>query len=1382
VVLGMAGPAAAGAGLRPSGTSAAAGRTAAAGGSGHTSAIPKTARFAPLCGVVKKKGVARCFAERRTDDTAPHMGIQRLAGTIYGYGPADLVSAYNLPANGGAGQTVAIVDAYDDPNAEADLAVYRAQFGLPACTTANGCFRKAAQDGSTNFPAADSGWAGEISLDLDMVSAVAPQAHILLVEASGANSDDLGASVDEAVSLGAKYVSNSYGLSEDPSETTWDQYYNHPGIVITASSGDSGYGPQFPAASPYVTSVGGTSLTKASNTRGWSESAWGGAGSGCSAYEHKPAWQQDSGCSNRTIADVSAVADPATGVAIYDSYQGNGWSSVGGTSVASPIIASVYADAGAPVAGSNPASYPYAGASQLNDVTTGSNGTCTPSYLCTGGSGYDGPTGLGTPSGVAAFTTGPHGIVTGTVTDSSTKAPIVGATVTVGGMTAITDASGHYSSDVPVGTYGATASDFGYASKTVSGVTVPDGGSVTEDIALDPVPSSTVSGTVTDGSGHPWPLYATITIEGVPGGPVRTDPYTGRYSVKLPQGASYTLHVDANYPGYQTQTKNVTVGGSDTTADISLPIDLYSCTAPGYTVHNTGTTQTFDGTSAPTSWTVQQNTAAGGWAFDDPTLYVGGIGALATNRTGGSGNFAVTDTTKVSFSHPADMSLISPVADLSGAANPVVSFDTGLWMNSFGPSTADVDVTTDGGATWKNVWERTSDLPGPAHVDLPLPMAAHQSAVQVRFHFTNGLDAAWQLDNVFLGGRTCDPAPGGLVAGTVTDANIGKGVVGATVTSVDNPTEQVATTASPGDPNVPDGFYWTFSPAGAHDFTAARRNYATTTADVEVAANAVTGTPIALKAGRITVTQTGVNLTAPWHGTASQAVTVKNTGTAPTTVTLGQHAGGIASMTPNGAPTTLIKGHFSPRFTAPAKNGPIRKAAGAAPNSPVSAGEAWTAIADYGPGWVADNRAVSLGGKIYSAFGQSGNEFYHGMYVYDPTAGSWSRSVDPADVRLAPAMVVLNGKIYATGGWDSSGTPDAKTEVFDSAANAWTTAAVNPDPLAGSGAAVVGGKMYVVGGCNQTCGATDVMVYDPATDSWSRGADYPEPVAWESCGAISGELYCAGGEDDGAYGAFNSTRHTYVYDPHSHTWSQAADLPIDLWGAGYTTSGGRLLVSGGVTQNSGAVTNQGFSYDPAGDAWTPIPNSNNAGYRGASACGFYKIGGFQPGTGTMATAEVLPGMADCDDTGQVSWLSSNPTTLTLAPGASAAVTVTGNANVPDITQPGTYTAALVIAPNTPYPVPNIPVSMTVDPPKTWGKITGTVTGPSGPLPGAQIQISTTAGHWTLKTDASGHYQLWLDARYPLQMICSDDGYQPQATTLDIRRGAATTLNFTLQMA
>ena len=363
------------------------------------------------CSQAVAPGYATCFALKRTDKKAHTMAAN---DTPSGYGPSDLVSAYNLPANGGSGQTVAIVDAQDDPNAESDLATYRSTYGLPECSTANGCFSKIAQDGSTNYPTADTGWAGEISLDLDMVSATCPGCHILLVEANSANMSDLGTAVNQAVSQGAKYVSNSYGGNEDGTEAQSDSsYFNHPGVAITASSGDGAYaaGTEYPASSPYVTAVGGTSLTKDSSSRGWSESVWEtssseGAGSGCSQDETKPTWQTDTGCSNRMVADVAAVADPATGVAVYQTYGGSGWAVYGGTSAASPIIASVYALAGTPGANDVPASYPYAHTSNLNDVTTGSNGSCSPSYFCTAGPGYDGPTGLGTPNGLAAFTAG----------------------------------------------------------------------------------------------------------------------------------------------------------------------------------------------------------------------------------------------------------------------------------------------------------------------------------------------------------------------------------------------------------------------------------------------------------------------------------------------------------------------------------------------------------------------------------------------------------------------------------------------------------------------------------------------------------------------------------------------------------------------------------------------------------------------------------------------------------------------------------------------------------------------------------------------------------------------------------------------------------------
>lgn len=391
--------------------------SAALAGSGLVFAAQADAQAAPAgpswtraCALSTNADVMACNALRVTS-VIEHVNAKGVTpnATPSGYGPTDLYSAYNLPSGGGAGQTVAIVDAYDDPNAESDMGVYRSQFGLPACTTANGCFKKVNETGGTSYPRKSSSWAGEISLDLDMVSAIAPNAHIILVEAKSANMTDLGTSVNTAVKLGAKFVSNSYGGSESSSDTTYDaNYFNHPGVAITVSSGDGGYGVEYPAASKYVTSVGGTSLTRASNTRGWTESVWStssteGAGSGCSKYDTKPAWQTDSGCANRTVADVSAVADPATGVAVYQTYGASGWTVYGGTSVASPLIAAVYADAGTPGTGTYPASDIYGHTGSLYDVTTGATASCSPAYLCTGEVGYDGPTGWGTPDGLTAF-------------------------------------------------------------------------------------------------------------------------------------------------------------------------------------------------------------------------------------------------------------------------------------------------------------------------------------------------------------------------------------------------------------------------------------------------------------------------------------------------------------------------------------------------------------------------------------------------------------------------------------------------------------------------------------------------------------------------------------------------------------------------------------------------------------------------------------------------------------------------------------------------------------------------------------------------------------------------------------------------------------------
>ncbi|WP_375504261.1 putative Ig domain-containing protein [uncultured Jatrophihabitans sp.] len=470
-----------------------------------TPASSSTAKVTTVhsCSQSVPEGHFTCFALRRSD-----LGFASKAtvaaspqATPGGFGPSSLQSAYALPSStAGTGQRIYIVDAYDDPNAESDLAAYRTQYGLAACTTANGCFKKLNQTGATSpLPTADTGWAGEISLDLDMASAICPKCGITLIEAKDA-SDNLFTAVKEAATLGAKFVSMSWGGSEDGSEAGSDStYFKSSGVVYTASTGDGAYsgGVIYPATSPRVVAVGGTALKTASNTRGWTESVWKtnsteGGGSGCSSSEAKPSYQSvvsTATCAKRADSDVSAVADPATGVAVYQTYGGSGWAVYGGTSAAAPIIASVYALAGTPGSTDVPPADPYSHASSLNDVTSGNNGTCTPTLLCTAAAGWDGPTGLGTPNGVAAFKAGTTTGHTVTVTNPGSKTGKVGTATSL--QISATDSAG------AALTYSATGLPTGLSISTTGAISGTPSAAGTYNVTVTAKDSTGASGNAT---------------------------------------------------------------------------------------------------------------------------------------------------------------------------------------------------------------------------------------------------------------------------------------------------------------------------------------------------------------------------------------------------------------------------------------------------------------------------------------------------------------------------------------------------------------------------------------------------------------------------------------------------------------------------------------------------------------------------------------------------------------------------------------------------------------------------------------------------------------------------------------------------------------------
>jgi hypothetical protein len=369
-------------------------------------------------------GDRRVCAEAKAGFAACHAHVRTLIGsdgkarpdatTSYtkGYVRDDLVSAYALPTSTTT-TTVAVVDAYAHPNAAADLAEYRRVTGLPVLKS--GQFTQVAGDGKDiSTVAGNVGWGQEEMLDLEMVSAICPSCNILYVGGKSNSFVDLGAAVNTAAATaGVTVISNSYGAGEFSGENTYAAAYKHQGIAITVSSGDSGYGVQVPAAFNTVVAVGGTSLKPAPTTaRGWTETAWSGAGSGCSALVSQQTWQSGlSSCGKRSVADVSAVADPATGVAVYDSYGSTGganWYVFGGTSVAAPIIGAVYALSGDTSGASGyPADKAYSAANSggLFDVIGGTNakGKCRFGNLCSAVKGYDGPTGMGTPNGTSAF-------------------------------------------------------------------------------------------------------------------------------------------------------------------------------------------------------------------------------------------------------------------------------------------------------------------------------------------------------------------------------------------------------------------------------------------------------------------------------------------------------------------------------------------------------------------------------------------------------------------------------------------------------------------------------------------------------------------------------------------------------------------------------------------------------------------------------------------------------------------------------------------------------------------------------------------------------------------------------------------------------------------
>ena len=612
----------------------------------------------------------------------------------------------------------------------------------------------------------------------------------------------------------------------------------------------------------------------------------------------------------------------------------------------------------------------------------------------------------------------------------------------------------------------------------------------------------------------------------------------------------------------------------------------------------------------------------------------------------------------------------------------------------------------------------------------------------------------------------CNKVRGGLIQGKVTDVNTRKPVEGATVT---------------GDAESrADGFYYAFAPTGTTKLTAAKRGYQTLNKTITVDPDWTVQVNFALKAGILSMTPSTVAATVQLGKATTSKVVITNTGTAPAKYTLTESQQGfqLQSLKAN----TPVRRTPVTGLTPGRLSGTVK----AVTTPPAATAGSWVGLADY-PSKIQDNVAAYSKGRLYSFGGTvAGYGATADSYVYDPATLTWTQLADMPEGRQRPAAGFIDGKYYIVGGWGPQAGASKKTLIYDPGTNRWTSGADNPKPWGAVGSAVLDGKLYSVGGCLGDCqgGTTDVMVYDAATNRFSQAAPYPEPVSWPSCGTVNGHIYCAGGMFDGPTNRPVSTKKTYSYDPKTNAWTRVADLPVDLWASSYAAANGRLVVSGGAGYGSSVLTNEGFAYDPDLDKWTAIPNASTGVFRGAGACGLYRIGGKSPSF-TMPTTETLPGYDDCEEAGSdAAWLSESAPTGTVP--AKSSVTVTLTLDGQQVSQPGVYKARMTMGEDTPYPAASTDLTLTATAPAGWAKLSGVVSGKECdgsvvPLPGATIAVDRAAGSWTLSAAADGSYALWVPGNQTkAHLIAALPEYRPASLTVVLRRGAAVVQPITLQ--
>jgi hypothetical protein len=807
--------------------------------------------------------------------------------------------------------------------------------------------------------------------------------------------------------------------------------------------------------------------------------------------------------------------------------------------------------------------------------------------------------------------------------------PLPGALVSAGAFSAVSGPDGTYSLLVPAGTHDVTASAFGFGSQTVTGVTVGDGETATANFRLSAAPRVRVSGLVTDDAEAGYGLYAELTFSASGTTPIRvlTDPVTGRYAIRLPSGEDFEVTVRSIVPGYLEETRPITPGPGDVVADFGLEVNTGTCNAPGYNLGVTlEATENFDGAFPPAGWTVENaTTGCGGvpdWTNTDP--------GLRSNLTGGSAGFAVADSDQCGSEVAMDTTMTSPPIDLSGLTDAdglQISFSQDLFV--FTPTGTLATVEVWDGAVWQVVSTQQSDSRG-QRVSIGTKLANGVADARVRFRYLAGFEWWWQIDDVELSIASCTfQEGGGLVFGTITDRNTGLGINGATVTATGQP--PVTTFATPNDPALKDGLYFTFL-AAPGQITAAADGYQTRTVNVTPVPDGVFRRDLNLGAGIISAQPTELSLRVPFRGTASTTLTLVNTGTAPATVEINELEGPPSNITIG--PFWPAGRRVGPRNMFELKGDHVRPHD--IPSArPLAAGDAVRRIpTGLALPWGAGYDASTLSAWITNPGVGGGDDLAH-RFLDDGTATGDTLDLSSLVAWSADmAYDSLNNKLWVV----NVGGDNCIHEL---------------DPAT---RAITGNTICPAFGTSERG-----LAYDPVTDTFYAGSwNDARIVQFDRSGtilrAVQTELSISGL-------AYNpGTGHLFV------AVNDAAAVP-DVFvfdTAGDLTLIGQFEITDGGTPVFPDFSGAGLELDCAGNLWAVNQVS-----------------------GEIVVAESNePPACDLD----VPWIGTSPETVTVPAGGSVAVTVSVDAST---LTPGLREAQLLLRTDTPYDVPAVALHVTV---------------------------------------------------------------------------------------